>query len=230
MTNNYHLPFSYLFKRQFQHILFLLCMVPGALYIAEPSFEGHVYLGRPDGWWFHLLIVIAVAHQVIVWFVFRTQLVYSLLTRLFGRYDMVIWAIVFLPFLIARPVLVVILGMVDTGSLPGNPMVHTALGAVLAVPAIYAGISVQRYFGIPRAIGGDHFRKIYREMPMVNKGAFKYTSNAMYLLVFLGLWSIALFFGSRLALAAAIFQHAYIWVHMFCTEEPDMQVIYRKRQ
>jgi len=27
-------------------------------------------------------------------------------------------------------------------------------------------------------------------------------------------------------LAAALFQHAYIWVHYYCTEEPDMQLIY----
>ena len=50
-------------------------------------------------------------------------------------------------------------------------------------------------------------------MPMVNEGAFAWSSNAMYAIVFLGLWGIALLAGSTAALAAALFQHAYIWVH-----------------
>ena len=28
------------------------------------------------------------------------------------------------------------------------------------------------------------------------------------------------------ALAVALFQHAYIWVHYYCTEKPDMRRIY----
>jgi protein-S-isoprenylcysteine O-methyltransferase Ste14 len=58
------------------------------------------------------------------------------------------------------------------------------------------------------------------------RGAFAWTSNAMYAIVFLGLWAIALYTGSWAALAAALFQHAYIWVHYYCTEEPDMELIY----
>jgi len=42
----------------------------------------------------------------------------------------------------------------------------------------------------------------------------------------LGLWSIALLAGSRAALGVALFQHAYIWVHMYTVEAPDMRVIY----
>ena len=50
--------------------------------------------------------------------------------------------------------------------------------------------------------------------------------GAMYTFVFLGLWSIALFTGSRAALALALFQHAYIWVHWYCTEQPDGVILY----
>jgi hypothetical protein len=48
----------------------------------------------------------------------------------------------------------------------------------------------------------------------------------MYLLIFLALWAIALYFRSHAALVAALFQHAYIWVHYGCTERPDMELIY----
>lgn len=36
----------------------------------------------------------------------------------------------------------------------------------------------------------------------------------------------ALMFGSWNALVVALFQHAFIWVHMYCTEGPDMGRIY----
>ena len=48
----------------------------------------------------------------------------------------------------------------------------------------------------------------------------------MYGLAFLGLWAIALLCGSWSALVAAAFQHAYIWVHMYTVEGPDMRRIY----
>ena len=48
----------------------------------------------------------------------------------------------------------------------------------------------------------------------------------MYTFAFFAFWAIALLAGSIAALAVALFQHAYIWVHWYCTEEPDMRVIY----
>ena len=62
--------------------------------------------------------------------------------------------------------------------------------------------------------------------PMVCEGAFKYSANAMYSFVFIGLWGIALLLGSQAALAVVLFQHAYIWVHWYCTEQPDGVVLY----
>ena len=49
----------------------------------------------------------------------------------------------------------------------------------------------------------------------------------MYVFGFLVLWSIALFLRSEPALIAALFNHAYIWVHYYFTERPDMNIIYR---
>jgi hypothetical protein len=63
-------------------------------------------------------------------------------------------------------------------------------------------------------------------MGLVRKGAFKWTPNAMYTLGFLGLWSIGLLARSHATLVAALFQHAYIWVHYICTEKPDMEILY----
>ncbi|MBW2461764.1 MAG: hypothetical protein JRH11_08960 [Deltaproteobacteria bacterium] len=65
---------------------------------------------------------------------------------------------------------------------------------------------------------------------MVREGAFKYSSNAMYAVVFLGLWGVALLTRSQAALAVALFQHAYIWVHWYVTEQPDGVVLYGRSQ
>jgi hypothetical protein len=63
-------------------------------------------------------------------------------------------------------------------------------------------------------------------MPFVRRGAFRWSPNAMYAYAFLLLWAIALIGNSRAALAVALFQHAYIWVHMYCTEDPDLQLLH----
>jgi len=114
----------------------------------------------------------------------------------------------------------------DSGSLALSRGVASGLAVFVLLPSLYTAWSVQRYFGLARAAGGDHFRRRYREMPLVTRGAFAWTPNAMYTFGFLGLWAIALFARSHAGLVAALFQHAYIWVHYVCTEQPDMARLY----
>jgi len=217
----------FLFHRQLLHagLLGLLVVVSYALAAS--------YFGASDAWlglsvqgWFWLNVTVVAAHQIIVWLVFRGQLGWGVLTRVFGEWDLRVWGLVFMPFLVARPVLMVCLAVADSGSLMLPRWLSLSLGAALLAPTLYTLWSVFYYFGIPRALGGDHFRLRYRRMSMVRTGAFAWTPNAMYLIVFLGLWSIAFLARSHVALVVALFQHAYIWVHYFCTEEPDMELMY----
>ena len=53
-------------------------------------------------------------------FVFRTQLVYSLFSRPFGKYDILVWGAIFFPLLLLRPVMPPGLGLADSGSLEPN--------------------------------------------------------------------------------------------------------------
>jgi protein-S-isoprenylcysteine O-methyltransferase Ste14 len=226
MKNDTKRPATFLFEGQFQHIILLAGLLPGALYLGLPTLDGSTWLGISDTTWFYAAILVAIIHQVLVWFVFRTQLLFALFSRLFGKQDMVVWGIIFVPLLLLRPLLTLALGLADYGSLQPWRGPQIILGLLLLIPALYTLWSVARYFGLPRALGGDHFRQRYRNMPLVKKGAFKYSSNAMYAFAFLLLWAIALLTGSQAALAVALFQHAYIWVHMYCTEAPDMRAIY----
>jgi len=216
----------FLFHRQWLHLVGLMLLVPICWAFAAPALGAGEWLGFSDTEWFWASVVAAIVHQVIVALIFRAQLGWSILTRLFGKADMIVWGIVFMPLLIARPILILGVAIANAGTADLPRGFELAAGTALMIPAVYAGYSVGRYFGIDRALGGDHFRQRYRDMPMVREGAFAWTSNAMYALVFLGLWGIGLLTGSLAALAAALFQHAYIWVHYYCTEAPDMALIY----
>ncbi len=221
-------PRGYFFEGQFAHLLLLIGLVAGALYLAEPALGDGAWLGMSDTAWFTTMLVVVVAHQVYVWFGARAQLCYGLFTRLFGRHDMAVWGAIFLPLLALRVVTLGGLALADAGSLGGPRWLQLTLGGLLLIPAAYTGYSVARYFGVRRALMADHFRAEYRAMPLVDEGIFRYSSNAMYTYGFLVLWSIALLAGSRAALAGALFQHAYIWVHWYTVEQPDMRLIYSR--
>jgi hypothetical protein len=217
---------KYFFKRQALHLAAVPILVCIAWSLAAPVMGDGMWLGMADTAWFWLAIGLAVLHQLLVWIVFRAQLGWGLLTRLFGRADVFVWGLVFLPFLVIRPVMVLGLAMSDRASLELPRIVGFVWGTLMLMPALYTFWSVERYFGLVRALGGDHFRLRYREMPLVREGAFRWCRNAMYAFAFLGLWSIAFLIGSRAALSLALFQHAYVWVHYYCTEEPDMKLLY----
>jgi hypothetical protein len=198
---------AYLFKGQAFHLVAILGLFAVAYTFAAPVFTGGTWLGLTVADWFWLNAALVVV-------------------QIFGRADMVVWGLIFMPMLLLRPVTMLGVALADTSTLALPAWIAIVLGLALCVPAVFAMYSVARYFGIPRALGGDHFREHYRRMPLVTGGAYRYTGNAMYGHIFLGLWAIALLTGSQAALAAAFFQHTYIWVHYVATEKPDMDLIY----
>jgi len=217
-----------LLEGQPQHLGFAVLLSAGAMsLLVSPQDAPHI-LGLSSTGWAKLSIALAVVHQVIVALVFRLQLHRNLISRWLGDRDMVVWRVIFLPLLVARPLSLIMAAWADTNAITGYRPVEILVGAVLLGLSVWALHSVITYFTIPRALGGDHFRDEIAAMPLVSEGVFKYTSNGMYGVAFLGLWGIALLFGSWNALVLALFQHCYIWVHMYCTESPDMRWIYSK--
>ena len=211
---------------QAQHLGIVTLMALGAFsLLIEPEGARHL-LGLTGKGWAITSISLAILHQIVTAFGFRLQLHKALLSRLFGDRDMHIWAMIFMPLLALRPITIILTGWADEVAITGLRPVEIVLGLALLAPALWGMHSTIVHFTLRRAFGGDHFRDAIIALPMVNKGMFAYTSNAMYGVVFLGFWAIALLFGSWNALIVALFQHAYIWVHMYCTEAPDMRRIY----
>lgn len=181
------------------------------------------WIERPSPALFWLTIAIPVAHQVFVWFAWRLELNARLVRRTIGfRWYLVVFFVLF----ISRFVALLALAWWDRGTLGLSVAARVALTLLLAAPGLYAAYSVKRYFGFARAAGADHFDPAYREMPLVTGGIFRYTQNGMYGVVFLLVWATAVAFDSSAALIAAAFSHAYIWVHYWATEKPDMRYLY----
>lgn len=180
-------------------------------------------LGRPFPIAFWIAVAIPVAHQLFVWLTWRLELRSSTTSKTigFGGY----LAGFFLLF-IGRFISLLVLAWLDRGSLKLHALPMAFATTLLALFGGYALYSVKRYFGMIRAAGADHFDLRYRDMPLVKEGIFRFTDNGMYIYAFLLFWAIAVGFNSSAAFGVAAYSHAYIWVHFFATEKPDMAYLY----
>ncbi|WP_109311247.1 methyltransferase [Ruegeria sp. AU67] len=183
------------------------------------------FLGEPHPVAFWIAVAFPVLHQIWVWLAWRLELTTSMTSRSIG-FKGYLW--VFFLLFAGRFVSLASLALLDKGSLCFAATPRIILTLILLFPGLYAMHSVKRYFGMSRAAGGDHFDQSFREMPLVNKGIFRITSNGMYFYAFLLFWAIAIGFNSAAALIIAAFSHAYIWVHFYATEKPDMTYLYGK--
>jgi hypothetical protein len=221
---------SQIFERQWAHLAALFGMLTGLYFSQEVADidQGELW-GVGALTWLWLAVGCAVVHQVIVWLVWRTELHLGLVSRLLGKAGFNAYAVVFAILGFLRVALVFVVCIANSGTLPLAEVPLKAGAVLLVIPALYTFHSVRKYFGFRRAMGIDHFEPGYRSEPLVRKGIFRLTSNGMYVYGFLILWAPALWWGSTAGLAAAVFNHVYIWVHYYVTEKPDMQRIYGKR-
>ena len=213
--------------RQWIHLLGLALLLPPLVLAArwEPVRAG-AFLGLDSHTWFWLAAAIPVAHQTYVWLCWRLELYGKRLSLRLGEWAFGLFAMGFAVLGLSRVAVVVILAVANRGTLPVPEWLGQGLALLALLPALYLFYSVKRYFGFRRALGADHFDPSYRSLPLVKEGIFRYTSNGMYVYGFLILWVPALWFTSAAALAIALFNHLYIWVHYFATERPDMEEIY----
>ena len=218
---------SSIFEKQPLHLLLLFALL---MLLAAVSQVGGFWSGKLLGIstksWLVLALVNTVVHQFYVWLCWRTELHGQLLTRTFKSSGFKLYAAGFSVLILLRPVLITLLAASNSATFHADPGTMRVAGAVFLIPAAYLGYSIVNYFGFRRAFGIDHFDPSYRSRPLVRRGIFRFTPNAMYLFGFCLLWAPALFFSSVAALSFALFSHLYIWVHYYTVEKPDMARIY----
>jgi len=176
--------------------------------------------------WLVTAVCLAVGHHLYVWLCWRSQLYYSLVTRLLGKRGFAIYAVGFFILFIIRITSVFMLGYANRDSLALSPLLLNGIALVITPFILYTFYSVRKYFGFARATGIDHFDAVYRKKPLVRQGIFRYTSNAMYSFGMMLLLIPGLVFASKAALAIGIFNYFYGWVHYHTLEVPDMKTIY----
>jgi protein-S-isoprenylcysteine O-methyltransferase Ste14 len=218
-------------ERQWLHALLLVLLLIGvALSSNLDGRQTGMLWGISTTLWFRLAIASAIAHQVFVWFCWRTQLHGRLLDRLFGNLSYPLYASFFFILGSLRVLSVFALAIANRDTLAAN-IILLRIAAVIALAAsAYVLYSVLCYFSLQRASGIDHFDERYRSKPLVREGIFRYSRNSMYTYGFLFFWVPALWCASTAALCAALFNHIYIWVHYYTTELPDMKRIYGENQ
>ena len=181
------------------------------------------YLMKPFPFTFWSAIAFPVVHQLFVWLAWRFELQSSAISNTIGFRC---YVVSFFLLFGGRFISLLALAWMDQGSLQLQILPQAFITIILALLGIYAMYSVNRYFGMIRASGADHFDTRYRNMPLVREGIFRFTGNGMYIFAFMLFWAIAVGFNSTAALTVAAFSHAYIWVHFYATEKPDMEFLY----
>ena len=183
------------------------------------------YIGAPFAFAFWIAIILPIIHQTFVWVIWRYQLHFLPKNQQIIKFST--YLVIFFLLFLGRFVSLLTLAWLDKGSFSLSFLLTFFLIIFLAGPSVYALYSVVKYFGWARAAGGDHFDFRYRDRPLVRKGIFRFTQNGMYLYAFLMFWVIALAFNSTTAVIVVAFSHAYIWVHYYATEKPDMDYLYK---
>ncbi len=217
-----------IFEKQLWHLISLVVLIYGVIaLIGNFPLDGEFW-GITTGMWLIYSVGIAIVHQVYVLIVWRLELYYSLISKVFGKAGFTIYAIGFTIMFVPRLLFIIALGISSKNSMTLNPTISYSLAILLSMIVIYLMYSVLRYFGFKRAYGIDHFVRSFSDKPFVKEGIFRFSNNAMYKFGLLISWIPGLLLFSKPALIAALFQHIYIWAHYYCTEAPDMKHIYGK--
>ena len=219
--------FSRLFERQGYHLLGIVLLIAAAWALLRiDTLRAGSFAGLSSADWISLAVAVPIIHQLYVAVIWRLQLEFGGARRSEGSVAFGAYTVGFFVLFAARMATTVALALSNAERMELPALFRAPLAAALMIPAAYVFYSVVAHFGVIRAAGADHFDHSYRSKPLVRKGIFRYTGNAMYTFGLLALWIPGILLASPAALLTGILQHAYIWVHYFCTELPDMRRIY----
>jgi hypothetical protein len=216
-----------MFEKQLHNYIYLsILLFLSFLFVRELSLEG-TYLGLSTTTWLIVAIAVPIIHQLYVWLFWRLELYHGWVSKNWGSNGFHYYCVGFALIFASRLFSIIPLSIADASSLSSiNTQTGVIAGSLVLIPGLYLMYSVKHYFGFERAFGADHFDEKFRSMPLIRKGIFRFTPNAMYVFGFFILYVPGLWARSEAALLAAVFNHAYIWVHYYCTEKPDMRKIY----
>ena len=213
---------NFFFKHQIWHLGGTIVLFYIGFQFVDLSNNTNTFLGIGAFKWFLVAMTIPLVHQTYVWICWRSELCWKSISNTIGFKG---YVIIFFILIISR-LSAIVLCFVDYGSLYKPGWLAWILGLILFIPGVYTMYSVKKYFGFLRAAGADHFDPKYKDLPFENRGIFKWTPNAMYVFAIGIPFSFAVATGSQSMFVVAIYTYISIWLHYFCTEKPDIAIIY----
>ena len=213
---------NFFFKYQIWHLGGTIVLFYIGFQFIDFSNNTNTFLGINAFTWFLIAMTIPLVHQTYVWICWRSELCWKSISNTIGFKG---YVIIFFILIISR-LSAIVLCFVDYGSLYKPGWLAWILGFILFIHGAYTMYSVKKYFGFLRAAGADHFDPKYRNLPFENRGIFKWTPNAMYVFAIGIPFSFAVATGSQSMFVVAIYTYISIWLHYFCTEKPDIAIIY----
>ena len=215
------------FEKQWWHLLGALALL---LIASEAASAPNVITGSLWGvsssQWYWAAIYFAIGHQLFVMLAWRSQLHFQWLSKRFGKNGFVYYSRGFALLSFARLFSLIALSIANHNTLIGSRVLFNAIAILFILLVTWLMVSVLRYFSLERALGADHFDERFRKMGLVKGGIFKYIRNGMYIVGLLTLWLPGLLLASKGGLLIGLLSPAYIWVHYFATEKPDLAHIY----
>lgn len=223
-----HPKLSVVFEKQQYHLLTIIIFsLLFFLLFSLNDFTKGSFLGITTTNLIFAAFCLPIIHQVFVMIVWRLELHLSLVSRILGSWGFPMYGFIFMILFISRFLILLVLAIANSNTLIlGDYIIHMILITIFFFLGLYLIYSVERFFGIKRALGIDHFDRSYKQANLVHQGIFQYISNAMYVVGFLLFYIPGLLFSSFAALLMALVHHLYIWVHYYSTEKPDMIRIY----
>ena len=213
---------NFFFKHQVWHLGGTIFLFYIGFQFIDFSNNTNTFLRINTFGWFLIAMTIPLVHQTYVWICWRSELCWKSISNTIGFKG---YVIIFFILIISR-LSAIVLCFVDYGSLYKPGWLAWILGLILFIPGVYTMYSVKKYFGFLRAAGADHFDPKYRNLSFENRGIFKWTPNAMYVFAIGIPFSFAVATGSQSMFIVAIYTYTSIWLHYFCTEKPDIAIIY----
>ncbi len=213
---------SFFFKHQIWHIGGMVILFYIGAQLVELKNNTNTFIGIDTSSWFMIAMSIPLIHQTYVWICWRSELCWKSISNTIGFKG---YVIIFFILILSR-LSAIVLCFIDYGSLYTPGWFAWSLAIIIFIPGAYTMYSVKKYFGFLRATGADHFDPKSKDLPFENRGIFKWTPNAMYVFAIGIPFSFAVATGSQSMFVVAIYTYISIWLHYFCTEKPDIAIIY----
>jgi hypothetical protein len=174
-------------------------------------------------------VIVGVVHQLWVLLFWRLELGSSAVSRRLSGSGFVVFAAGFVFLFASRFASLFVVAPLNSETIAVPFLYRLIPVGTLAALGFWGLHSVFRHFGMRRALGLDHFDPSIRRGGLVRGGAYRLTRNVMSVLVIPLFFLPGLLWASVASTILGAFHYLAVWAHYYCTELPDMEVMYGPR-